>query len=51
MKNINTNLLSKYFKTISAITTLSILINGCALIPTEKELVKPNTILNYKGHL
>jgi|TARA_R110002033_G_scaffold414_1_gene4029 NodT family efflux transporter outer membrane factor (OMF) lipoprotein len=49
MKNINTNLLSKYFKTISAITTLSILINGCALIPTEKELVKPNTISNYKS--
>ncbi|ADG93934.1 RND efflux system, outer membrane lipoprotein, NodT family [Arcobacter nitrofigilis DSM 7299] len=49
MNDKNTNLLSKYLKTIMTITTLSIMINGCALLPGEKELIKPNTISKYKS--
>jgi NodT family efflux transporter outer membrane factor (OMF) lipoprotein len=42
------NLLSKYIKTTTSIATVSFMISGCAFLPTNEELIKPNTLLEYK---
>jgi NodT family efflux transporter outer membrane factor (OMF) lipoprotein len=38
----------KYLKTTSIISILSLVISGCAQIPSNKDLLKPNTISQYK---
>jgi NodT family efflux transporter outer membrane factor (OMF) lipoprotein len=42
------SLLSKYIKTTTTIATVSFLISGCAFLPANDELIKPNTLLEYK---
>ena len=42
------NLLFKYFKITTTLTILSLMITGCSLLPTNEELVKPNTLSEYK---
>ena len=41
------NLISNY-KIITTVTTLSIMVSGCAPIPKNNELIKPNSISMYK---
>ena len=47
-KNIKINLLSKYLITTATFTTLSLLISGCAMFPSNEELVKPKTLSQYE---
>jgi NodT family efflux transporter outer membrane factor (OMF) lipoprotein len=47
-KNIKINLLSKYLITTVSLTTLSLGITGCAMFPSDEELVKPNTLSQYE---
>lgn len=47
-KNIKINLLSKYLITTVSLTTLSLLISGCVMFPSDEELIKPNTLSQYE---
>jgi NodT family efflux transporter outer membrane factor (OMF) lipoprotein len=47
-KNIKINLLSKYLITTTTLATLSLLISGCVMFPSDEELVKPNTLSQYE---